>query len=320
MKKTSLIALGLVLALLLNGCAAAAVSAVSNSAAASDMMAMESYDGGFLADTVSNKGTAAPAAAPLDNTGAGEASPYGQKIVYTAYLTITADSPADALTAAQEACTQLGGYVADSYQSANGDGDGYASATLKVPAEKLETLMERLSGLGKTDSCRLESDEITMDYYDIAARLSAARAEEEQLLVLLGNCTTIEEMLLVREQLAAVREQIESYQGRINLWDHQVAYATVELSLQAVQKTAVAGEGTLIELWSASDIGRRMSDGFQNGWRFLLNGIGAIGIVLANVLLPGIVVAAIVLGIVLLVRRSRKKRRKGEGKEPPRQQ
>ena len=46
----------------------------------------------------------------------------------------------------------------------------------------------------------------------------------------------------------------------------------------------------------------------------------AIGIVLANVLLPGIVVAAIVLGIVLLVRRSRKKRRKGEGKEPPRQQ
>ena len=71
MKKTSFIALGLVLALLLNGCAAAAVSAVSNSAAASDMMAMKSYDGGFLADTVSNKGTAASAAAPLDNTGAG---------------------------------------------------------------------------------------------------------------------------------------------------------------------------------------------------------------------------------------------------------
>lgn len=313
-KKLRVPALVLSLLMLCTGCAA------SNESAAYGL-------GGAIADTATYavESTAsmnvtmksaqldAPAAEAIV---AEEVETYAKKIIYTAYLRLRADVPAETAAAANEACAALGGYMSASYITTFDDGEGYASATLKVPADRLETLLDQIAALGTQEERNLFSDDVTQSYYDIQARLNTAKTEEKTLLALLSDCETVEEVLLVREQLASVRAQIESYQTSIDLWDHQVAYATVELTVEETEKTAVAGESSTVELWKASDVGRRIVNGFDNSWRFLVNAVSAVGIALSYLLLPCAVFGAIVYGIVKLIKNARRaaKRRHAERK------
>ncbi|MDO4492885.1 MAG: DUF4349 domain-containing protein [Clostridia bacterium] len=244
-----------------------------------------------------------------------EAGAYARKIVYNATQTIRADEPRRVLETATERCKELGGYLSASYERSYSDGTIQITATLKVPADHLNDVLDAIGTLGKVESSRISSDDITRSYYDVQARLTAAEAEEKQLLALYEKCEKVEEMLLVREQLAAVRSDIESYRGSINLWDHQVSFATIDLTVKETQKTPAATEDDTVELWKASDVFRKMRNGFANSWRVLVNAIAAIGIFLANAFLPLAVLGVIVYGVVrLLVALCRKRKARREAK------
>ena len=70
------------------------------------------------------------------------------------------------------------------------------------------------------------------------ARLNNAKAEEQQLLEILAQCKTIEEILAVRQSLTSVRADIESYTAQMNLWDNLVSYATLNVTINRTPKTA----------------------------------------------------------------------------------
>ena len=69
---------------------------------------------------------------------------------------------------------ELGGYVSSSSSKSGDDGVTSVSLQLKVPADRLEELVETANGLAKVTSYRLYSDDISQRYYDIQARLSSA--------------------------------------------------------------------------------------------------------------------------------------------------
>lgn len=231
-----------------------------------------------------------------------------RKIVYTADMTLTADDPEQALANLVAKAEELGGYVSGSYTTTDDLGAYYATATIKVPADQLDLLVSAAEAMGKVDDYRLSSDDISLSYYDMQARLDNAKAEEQQLLEILAQCKTIEEILAVRESLTSVRADIESYTAQMNLWDNLVSYATLNATINRTPKTAVAGEKELIAVWKASDTWGRMSRGFQNSARFMVNAIGAIGIFLAVAIIPaGILFLAIGLPIILHKKNKRKK-------------
>lgn len=307
--RIALIAILLSLTVLLTACS-------SKSSVANDMATEEAYSTDY----------AMPAAAPAAMMEAGygmstaaQSAPMEiteqldggvRKIIYNADMGITADDPAAALNAIMEKAKALGGYVADSYTTTDELGAYRCTASLKVPAEQLETLVAAVGTLGKVDSYQLSSDDISRDYYDIEARLKSAKAEEEQLTLILADCKTVEEVLAVRESLAAVRADIESYQGQINLWDNLVSYATLQLSVRRTQRAAVEGDKEPIAIWKASDVFKKMKLGFTNSARFVVNAVGAIGIFLAYAVLPCAAVAAIVIGVVALNRKTKPAREK----------
>lgn len=217
-----------------------------------------------------------------------------RKIIYNASMTVTADAPDTALAALIEQAAALGGYLAGSYTNTDELGAYRCTATLKVPADRLEELVNAAKAAGKVESYSLDSEDISLDYYDIVARLDNAKAEEKQLLAILEACTTVEDILAVRQSLTQVRADIESYQGRINLWDNLVSYATLELNIRRTPRASVEKEPELLAIWKASDVWQRMINGFQNSARFMVNFVGAIGIFLAYALIPLAVVALIV--------------------------
>ena len=162
-----------------------------------------------------------------------------RKIVYNADMTITADDPAAALEALTAKAESLGGYLSGSYATTDDVGTTYATATIKVPADQLDTLVNAANALGKVDDYRLSSDDISLSYYDMQARLDNAKAEEQQLLEILAKCETVEDILAVRESLTGVRADIESYTAQMNLWDNLVAYATLSVTINRTPQTAV---------------------------------------------------------------------------------
>ena len=234
-----------------------------------------------------------------------------RKIVYNADMTITADDPAAALEALTAKAESLGGYLSGSYATTDDVGTTYATATIKVPADQLDTLVNAANALGKVDDYRLSSDDISLSYYDMQARLDNAKAEEQQLLEILAKCETVEDILAVRESLTGVRADIESYTAQMNLWDNLVAYATLSVTIDRTPQTAVQGEKELISIWRASDVWGRMTKGFQNSARFMVNAIGAIGIFLAIAVIPaGVLFLAI--GLPIIAHRKKKHKRIAE--------
>jgi hypothetical protein len=221
---------------------------------------------------------------------------------------MTTDDPALSLETLIAKAKALGGYVSGSYTSTDERGANYATATLKVPADKLEELVTAANELGKVDDYRLSSDDISLSYYDMQARLDNAKAEEQQLLDILARCETVEDILAVRQSLTSVRADIESYTAQMNLWDNLVAYATLNVNISRTPMTAVEGEKDLIQLWKASDVWDKMSRGFTNSVRFVANALGAIGIFLAVAAIPaGVLFLLIGLPIILHKINKRKK-------------
>ena len=305
--RRTMIALVLCVALLFAvGCAS---RAMESTAAYAPEPASAAYD------TVASEAVSEESYSVSRDTADSNASQTGQtgdfdvrKIVYTADMSITADDPEQALTSLVEKAQELGGYVSGSYTTTDDLGAYYSTATIKVPAGQLEALVTAAEALGKVDDYRLSSDDISLSYYDMQARLDNAKAEEQQLLEILAQCKTVEEILAVRESLTSVRADIESYTAQINLWDNLVSYATLNVTVNRTPKTAVEGENELIQMWKASDVWTRMSRGFQNSARFVVNAIGAIGIFLAVAAIPaGVLFLLIGLPIIVHKKNKRKK-------------
>jgi len=322
MKRLKWFALLLCAILLLCGCAAkssyapAYESARYEGEAAYDM-APASQNGAFEMQLYAAGGDSS-APRPTGGNAAGNANGKQQpsddaarKIVYTANLSLRADDPAAALAAIIQKAKALGGYVAASSTRNGDDGPYYAEGIIKIPPASLDALVSAAEAAGVVESYSLNSDDISLSYYDIQARLKSATIEETQLLEIMEKCTNVKDLLAVREQVAAVRSDIESYQARINLWDSLVDYATLEVSIRRTPQTAVEGEGTLIELWRASDVWKKITNGFQNSARFMMNFIAALGIFIAAAFIPAAVLFCCV-GIPLIMRARRKKRRAAE--------
>ncbi len=285
------------------GCGSAMKSdtATSYDVSYAESTAMEeaAYDGYAMSDTESTVTTS-------ETNTAGDFDV--RKIVYNADMTITADDPEKTLNELIAKTEELGGYLSDSYTTTDDDGAYLSTATLKVPADQLDTLVTAAEAAGEVEDYRLSSDDISLSYYDMQARLDNAKAEEEQLLEILAKCETVEDILAVRESLSSVRADIESYTAQMNLWDNLVAYATLDVTINRTPKTVVEGEKELIQIWKASDVWDKMARGFNNSARFIVNAIGAIGIFLAVAIIPaGILFLAIGLPIILHKKKKRQK-------------
>ena len=230
-----------------------------------------------------------------------------RKIIYNASMNITADDPAAAMRSIVDKAVALGGFVANSSMSNDDDGTNRVHLTIKIPFDKLDALVAQAEGTGRVDDYRLSSDDISLDYYDVEARLKNAKAEEAQLVAILEQCASVEEILEVRASLTSVRGDIESYQAQINLWDHLVAYTTLSIRIDRTPKTRESADGELLSIWKASDVWKDMQRGFQNSARFMVNAVSAIGIVLAVAIIPGGILF-LCIGLPIILHKRKKKR------------
>jgi hypothetical protein len=200
----------------------------------------------------------------------------------------------------------LGGYIsyANTYIS---DGKTYANIEICIPAKELNMMKAYSSEVGKVDEYTMSSQNITEKYYDIKARLEHNLAQEKQLLTLLKKAETIEDILLVRAELDKVQEKIESYKGRIRVWDSLVDYSTITYNLCPVPTldTEYDDSPRIIKL---DETWRAMKRGFNNSGIAVVNFFSFLLRVIAILVIPLIIIGVVVLIIVAIVKKNRKKK------------
>lgn len=269
--------------------AAAAAPAEAANGAYYDMESAKSEDGGLTGDT--------------DST----VLPEGRKWIITVNMYAETEDLDTLMEALNGKISTLGGYVEDqdSHNGSMYSSRRYRSAslTIRVPAERVDEFTEEMSGIANVVSTSLSREDITLSYVATESRVKALQTEEARLLELMEQAETMADLLEIESRLTDVRYELENRASQLRLYDNQVDYATIYLSIDEVQEYTPVEEPTVWE---------RISGGFVSSIKGVGNGLLDLLVwVLAKspylVILGGVTAGVVVLIKKRKVRRAAKK-------------
>ena len=233
---TAVMAAALLLGLL-GGCGSKKLSMEADTAR-SDLYA----DDGISYETAMAAPAGMSGAGSNGKSAAGTASiplPENRKWVITMSLTAETENLTDAMGLLAEKIQASGGYVESQSVSGTAVNSGRSPSayiTVRVPAEQLDSFVEDVSGMTNVVSSSRYVEDITLSYTDTEGRVKALKTEEARLLELMEQAETMSDLLEIEGRLTEVRYQLENYTSTLRLYDNQVDYATLDLTLREVAK------------------------------------------------------------------------------------
>ena len=237
----------------------------------------------------------------------------GRKIIKNGDLSIQTREFDEFLMNLNRSILAVGGYV----ESSSINGNSYnknrmrsADITARIPAENLDAFCDQVSDLGNVTYKNLYTRDVTLTYVDLESHVKALRTEQQTLMELLERAQTVEDIITIQSRLSDVLYEIESYESTLRTYDDQIAYSSVHLGIQEVQR-----ETTVEKETAGQEIARR----FKENWEDVKDGAARLGINFVSDL-PIIIVWVIFLGIIVLIvvlivkggprRKARRERRK----------
>jgi hypothetical protein len=191
----------------------------------------------------------APAALPA-NSAAGQASGNGaagqggtgttarlapaSSIIYTAQLTVRAQSVSSAAAQATQIAESAGGYVSNETTSADPAHPSQATASvqLKIPVGTYPATLSQLSDrLGTRLALQQQAQDVTEQVADVNSEVTSDEAAIAQLRDLLSRAGSVSELLSVQNQINTEESALESMQAQQRALSHETTYATVTLTI-----------------------------------------------------------------------------------------
>jgi hypothetical protein len=162
----------------------------------------------------------------------------------------------------------LGGFVQSSSVSSQEGG----ALDLRVPSDRLEQAIQRISRLGRVRELSRRSVDITANVVSARERLADARAERKSLLEQLANAVTVNETESIRARLEIVSREIARARRALSRVNNEANFANV--TVQLVPRSADVDEGA----WTPGDA-------FDDATRVLEVAAGVL-VIASAVLLP----------------------------------
>ena len=280
----------------------------------------ESYGGGGTSSSAADYGPMAPQPSSRENSGsasdaaggapaaAPESAPQlspdqdpsvqiggvGRQLVRSAQLTLEVDDPNAVTGRVRTAAAAVQAEIAEEQSGTSG-----AYLTLRVPADSLDLLVDQVAGFGKVIDRSGQVADATETVVDLDARVRSQQSSVERIRVLLSQAQTIGDIVAIESELASREAELDSLTSRLASLRDQVAMSTLSISIQTPSTPVpVDGPGPA-----------GFTDGLAAGWA----GLVAVGTAVAAVfgfVLPLLPVVAIVVGLVWLVRRMVRGRRR----------
>ena len=270
-------------AALLAGCSAGSSSSASNAIDA-PRAATSGGSGSSTGDSAK-----APQVSGANSTALPAAN--GRQIVRTASISIKAEKVGDAVNNIRRAATDVGGYSSDENSGAD-----RGTLTLKVPADKLEAVLDKIGSFGATTARAEHAEDVTDQMVDVTSRLATQRASVDRVRALMDKATSLSDITQLESELTKREADLESLEQRHDSLAAQVAMSTVTVD---VSRTDAPAPPPADEPSFLSALG--------GGWHALLATLNGIGVGL-GALLPFLLIIGIPAGAVYYYVRRRKAR------------
>jgi hypothetical protein len=150
-----------------------------------------------------------------------------KKIIRSSRQTVSVNSTVEATRETERVIRAAGGYVE---QSSTG-GEGKVWLRCRVPAAKLDGILDTLAALGEEEDRSLSAEDVTEQYADTEARLKTQIALRDRLQQLLDRAKDVNEVLSIERELSRVQTEIESMQSRIDRLKSQVQMSSLHVTL-----------------------------------------------------------------------------------------
>ena len=217
-----------------------------------------------------------------------------------------------ALAAINSSIAAFDGYIGESkvtgasYSSSRYSRQAYL--VIKIPAENLDAFISQIGdSLNITSSSSTQQD-VSETYYSIEARMKTLETERESLLAMMSSIDTAKDYdfwYTLQKKISETEQQIAEYQAILKSYDGQVAYSTVNLTVQEViEYTPVEEE--------EPTFGERIAEAFVESWTNFGEGCMDFAVFLVAAFptllaFPGI--PAVIVVIVIAINRKNKKKK-----------
>ncbi|TMB85124.1 MAG: DUF4349 domain-containing protein [Chloroflexi bacterium] len=265
--------------------------------------------GNAYAPAAASGGAAAagqPSSAPQGAETSGPKAQFAQderQIVKTGEITLEVDNVANALARVRAMAVELGGYVGGAQA---GTLDQSATVMLRIPAPRFDDALTRLHEIGSKVLVEATHEEdVTAAVVDLEARLKNLRASEAQYRVLVARATKIEDILAVQSRLDEVQGQIEQLSAQLKQLSNQADLSTLTVTLQPRAQPIQAASST----WDPGETASNAASALLQ----IGQALGTIGIWLAIVGLPVVIVLTLIAFVLSRTRLLRRPVRAGPG-------
>lgn len=247
-------------------------------------------------DAVGESAPIAPDSRSMPGAQPAQGVPLGgvqRALVRTAQLSVEVTDPAGAMRQVRTAAAAAGGFVTDEQTSDTG-----SWVTLRVPADALDRLVEDIAADARVITRSTQVYDATEESIDLDARVASQQASVSRIRGLLAQATTIGDVVAIESELSRREAELDSLTRRLEALRDQVAMSTLTVDLRGRAVPPPPGGPAPGFL-----------DGLATGWAGLL-ALGSGVAAAVGFVLPFLPVVAVLAGIVWLVRRIVRGRRR----------
>ena len=233
-----------------------------------------------------------------------------RKLIRNVHMQIETDAFDDLLKQLQSKVTELAGYLESSDISGfhmndnNTRQNRYAYLTARIPSNKLDQFIEVIENSSNVTSKSEATQDVTLQYSDLESQKKTLSIEQDRIWTLLEKADTIESIIALEEHLSEIRYNLEFIESQLRLFDNQVDYSTIDISVQEVIPTAFTPT-------APETVSQRIQKGFSKNVKNLSDTMTSLFILFITGIPIWLPLAVIVFFIVFLIKRQTK----GKGKK-----
>lgn len=243
-----------------------------------------------------------PSATVSESEAASSKSNETRKLITTVSMSIEVKDAASYNTSLQNLVAKYQGYIESSSIGPDYSGDEATKLyqyTIRIPTDRFSDFLSNAQeGVSVTDQYT-QTQDVTLTYTDMEAHKRALKKEEETLENILSEAETTDDLIKIQAQLTDVRYQLDSLESQLRVYDNQVDYSTLDLTVSQVQAYSPTQD---------QSFGEQIASGIQSTLAEMRSHIKAAAIWLLTEL-PRLILIVVGAIVVLCIVRHRRKRK-----------
>lgn len=156
-----------------------------------------------------------------------------RKIIYQATVSLVVDDFDAANEDIQKLVAQLKGYMGETSVDRTQGEYRTGRWVARIPVDKYPEFLDQIATIGVPERQGQTAQDVTMEYLDLEARIKTKQELEQRILDLLTDRSgKLQDVIAAEKELARVRSEIESMQGRLRYLKNRTSFSTVTIDVR----------------------------------------------------------------------------------------